>query len=147
MFPYRSTLTKTFSIGIPAYLAVAWMIRTFAWCGTRMSMSSAVNPAFCRAWSQPSAIERTALLKISLPCIELWGRILRRLPDARLILKYKGMDDPAEATRLHGLFALQGIAPFHSLERMQAIQLDDLVERRQSHFVDDAFAAAVVERG
>jgi predicted Zn-dependent peptidase len=46
----------------------------------------------------------------------------------------------------HAKEALQGLAPFHNLERMQAVQLADLVERRASHFVDDAFASTIVER-
>src|SRR5690606_32728959 len=69
MLPYRSTLTNTFSIGMPAYRAVASMIRMFAWCGTRRSMSAPVRPARISAWSAASAIDRTAALNTSLPAI------------------------------------------------------------------------------
>ena len=34
VLPYRSTLTTTFSSGIPSFLAAWSMIRMFAWCGT-----------------------------------------------------------------------------------------------------------------
>src|SRR5690606_18770883 len=49
MLPYRSTLTKTFSMGMPAYRAVASMIRMLAWWGTNRSMSAPVMPARRRA--------------------------------------------------------------------------------------------------
>jgi hypothetical protein len=51
----------------PAYLAVASMMRMFAWCGTSKSISSAVIPACWSATSHASAMERTAFLKTSRP--------------------------------------------------------------------------------
>ncbi len=69
MLPYRSTFTKTFSIGTSAYFAVASMIRMFAWCGMNRSMSSPVSPARSSAWSAASAMDRTAALKTSRPAI------------------------------------------------------------------------------
>src|ERR1700694_651823 len=69
VLPNRSTFTYTLSIGTPACFAVASMMRMFAWCGIRRSMSAAVRPARCSAWSHASAIERTAALKTSRPAI------------------------------------------------------------------------------
>lgn len=46
----------------------------------------------------------------------------------------------------HAKEALHDSRPFQSLERMQAISIDDLLGRRSEHFVEDAFAATVVER-
>ena len=49
--------------------------------------------------------------KISFPAIQIWSEILRDVPEARLILKYKGMDDRSVILRIHGLFASQGVSP------------------------------------
>jgi predicted O-linked N-acetylglucosamine transferase (SPINDLY family) len=49
--------------------------------------------------------------KIGFPVVQVWSRILHRLPHARLVLKYKGMDDPAHAGRLAEMFAGHGIDP------------------------------------
>lgn len=45
----------------------------------------------------------------------------------------------------HAREGLDGTAPFSGLARMQAVTLEQLEERRREHFVDDAFAAAVIE--
>ena len=43
--------------------------------------------------------------KIGPQVVEVWARILHRLPRARLVLKYRGMDDVSVAGRLANLFA------------------------------------------
>jgi protein O-GlcNAc transferase len=48
--------------------------------------------------------------KFSGEVIGWWSRILRAVPDARLVLKYKGCDEPATARRIHRLFQSQGVA-------------------------------------
>jgi predicted O-linked N-acetylglucosamine transferase (SPINDLY family) len=53
--------------------------------------------------------------KIGPKVVGVWGEILRRLPQARLVLKYRGMDDDATRRRLQELFAAEGIA-FSRLE-------------------------------
>jgi protein O-GlcNAc transferase len=47
--------------------------------------------------------------KITARVVEVWGRILRRLPQGRLVLKYGGMSDPAVVGRFTDLFAAQGV--------------------------------------
>jgi protein O-GlcNAc transferase len=49
--------------------------------------------------------------KINGRVVDLWAEILRRLPEARLCLKYRGLDDPAATARFHRQFAERGIAP------------------------------------
>jgi predicted O-linked N-acetylglucosamine transferase (SPINDLY family) len=49
--------------------------------------------------------------KIGPPVIAVWAEILRRVPGARLLLKYRSIDDPAIAGRLTELFAGHGIGP------------------------------------
>ena len=46
--------------------------------------------------------------KITPRVVEVWSRILRRLPQARLVLKYAAMSDPAVAGRFRDLFAAEG---------------------------------------
>jgi len=47
--------------------------------------------------------------KFSADVVRCWSQILRQLPDSRLILKYKGCDEPATAGRLTAMFAEHGI--------------------------------------
>ena len=43
--------------------------------------------------------------------VATWARIFRQVPDARIILKYAGLDRPAGGAHFRQLFADQGIAP------------------------------------
>lgn len=56
----------------------------------------------------------------------LWAELLRRIPDSRLLLKYKGMDDPAVINRVLGLLAVGGIAPERVTMRGQTNHLQHL---------------------
>jgi predicted O-linked N-acetylglucosamine transferase (SPINDLY family) len=47
--------------------------------------------------------------KLNPPLLQTWARILHRVPQSRLVLKFKGMDDPALARDILGQFAAQGI--------------------------------------
>jgi predicted O-linked N-acetylglucosamine transferase (SPINDLY family) len=49
--------------------------------------------------------------KINAAVVEVWARILCRLPSARLVLKYKGMAEPACADRFVQMFAAHGVDP------------------------------------
>jgi predicted O-linked N-acetylglucosamine transferase (SPINDLY family) len=49
--------------------------------------------------------------KLTSPTLALWARLLRRVPGSRLVLKYKGMQDPAVVQRVRGLLAVHGVAP------------------------------------
>ena len=49
--------------------------------------------------------------KVTPQAIEVWARILRRLPGARLVLKFQGWNDSGVARRFNELFAAQGIEP------------------------------------
>ena len=46
----------------------------------------------------------------------------------------------------HAKEALERIAPFGNLERVQSVTLEQLCGRREEHFVDDAFATATIRR-
>jgi len=48
-------------------------------------------------------------VKIGPYVIAVWAKILDRVPESRLILKYNGFDDPAQAERLAALFSSRGI--------------------------------------
>jgi protein O-GlcNAc transferase len=47
--------------------------------------------------------------KITAPVIELWSRILHQVSGSRLVLKYRGMDDPASVRRFREGFGGRGI--------------------------------------
>jgi predicted O-linked N-acetylglucosamine transferase (SPINDLY family) len=47
--------------------------------------------------------------KVTPQLIEVWSRILRRVVRARLVLKFRGMDDPWLVRRLGEMFASQGV--------------------------------------
>jgi predicted O-linked N-acetylglucosamine transferase (SPINDLY family) len=49
--------------------------------------------------------------KITPAVVQLWARILARLPRARLMLRYRGFDAPGLAGRYTALFAAEGIDP------------------------------------
>ena len=49
--------------------------------------------------------------KVTPDVIALWSRLLRELPKARLLLKSRGLGDPAVAERLHTTFAAAGVEP------------------------------------
>jgi protein O-GlcNAc transferase len=48
--------------------------------------------------------------KFSTRTLDLWAAVLQRVPTARLLLKYGGLDQPDSQQRLHGQFAQRGIA-------------------------------------
>ncbi len=49
--------------------------------------------------------------KITPQVVDVWSQILRRLPHARLVLKYNWFDDPVVAGRFTELFAAGGVDP------------------------------------
>jgi predicted O-linked N-acetylglucosamine transferase (SPINDLY family) len=49
--------------------------------------------------------------KIASPVFQVWMQILRRLPQARLVLKYHGMDDPGVVRRIATMLAWSEIDP------------------------------------
>jgi predicted O-linked N-acetylglucosamine transferase (SPINDLY family) len=51
------------------------------------------------------------LAKIGVAVVEQWARILVRVPDARLVLKYSGLEDESTRGRYRAMFAQAGIAP------------------------------------
>jgi len=49
-------------------------------------------------------------VKIGLPTIRCWAAILRRLPEARLVLKHPQLADPAQRTRIATAFETEGVS-------------------------------------
>ncbi len=49
--------------------------------------------------------------KITAQAIEVWSRILRRLPEARLVFKFRGWNDSGVVRRFAEMFAAQSIDP------------------------------------
>lgn len=48
--------------------------------------------------------------KITAQVMNVWADILRRVPEARLLLKYRGFDEPEMAEQVRGKFAERGVA-------------------------------------
>jgi predicted O-linked N-acetylglucosamine transferase (SPINDLY family) len=51
------------------------------------------------------------LAKLSPPTLELWGRLLARVPGSRFILKGKGLGDDSVRSRVLGILGKAGISP------------------------------------
>jgi predicted O-linked N-acetylglucosamine transferase (SPINDLY family) len=51
------------------------------------------------------------LAKITPQVVEVWAQVLGRVPDSRLRLKYKGLDDELVRGRYRDLFAMRGVDP------------------------------------
>jgi len=49
--------------------------------------------------------------KVNPLVVEQWAKILQRVPQSRLVLKYKGMSEPSVRARLADMFAGRGIDP------------------------------------
>jgi protein O-GlcNAc transferase len=50
------------------------------------------------------------LAKINAEVVAVWAEILRRVPNSRLLLKYRGLEDPSLRARYIDMFAAKGIA-------------------------------------
>jgi len=57
------------------------------------------------------------VVKLNEPLLRVWGRLLARLPEARLILQNSGFDDPAVRARLTGFCLAGGARPEQLLFR------------------------------
>jgi len=66
-------------------------------------------PAFENGYVTFAAFHNPA--KITPQVVEVWAQVFKRLPQARLVLKYRGMDDASVTGRLADLFAGCGIDP------------------------------------
>ena len=51
------------------------------------------------------------LAKINPEVVSLWARVLKRVPNSRLVIKYKGLGDRAVSRRYLDLFAACGVEP------------------------------------
>ncbi|MBI4183153.1 MAG: tetratricopeptide repeat protein [Proteobacteria bacterium] len=49
--------------------------------------------------------------KLSPAAIAAWARLLSAVPEAGLLLKYRGLDDPGLAARVRAAFAAEGVGP------------------------------------
>lgn len=49
--------------------------------------------------------------KLTSATLALWARVLEAVPGSKLLLKYKGMQDPAVMNRITGLLHVHGVAP------------------------------------
>jgi predicted O-linked N-acetylglucosamine transferase (SPINDLY family) len=66
-------------------------------------------PALKRGYATFGCFNNPA--KIGGRVVEVWAEVLRRLPQSRLVLKYKGINDPSIAGPLASQFAARGIDP------------------------------------
>jgi len=84
-------------------------------------------PVMSNGWMTFGSFNNPA--KLSPATIALWAKVLARIPGSRLLLKFRGMDDPAVASRLHTLFAQLGIGP----QRLQLSGWSPHVELLQAY--------------
>ncbi len=69
-----------------------------------------IMPYLSKNWQGITFTSFNKITKISDKTAELWAAILNRLPDARLFLKSKGLDDPETIKRYLDLFEQHGIS-------------------------------------
>jgi predicted O-linked N-acetylglucosamine transferase (SPINDLY family) len=82
--------------------------------------------------------------KLSGPALAAFAAVLRRVPDSRLILKYRGLDDSAVARRVLGLLADEGIGPARVELRGRSAHADHLAVYREVDIALDPFPYAGV---
>jgi predicted O-linked N-acetylglucosamine transferase (SPINDLY family) len=66
-------------------------------------------PALARRYVTFGSFNNPA--KINPGVVAAWAKILRRVPESRLMLKYPGLDQPGTRGYYEGLFSAEGIAP------------------------------------
>ncbi len=66
-------------------------------------------PALARGYATFGSFNNPA--KITAEVVRVWAGILRRAQSAKLVLKYRGLDDPSMKRRYLDLFAAQGVPP------------------------------------
>ena len=71
--------------------------------------------------------------------VEVWSEILRRVPESRLIMKYKGLDDEATRGRYIDRFSKQGVAADRLDFRGWSSHADMLAEYNQFDLALDPF--------
>ncbi len=71
--------------------------------------------------------------------VEVWAGILARLPAARLLLKYRGMDDPSVSRRLAGAMAGRGVDPARLEFRGFSAYRERLADYHRTDVALDAF--------
>ena len=79
------------------------------------------------------------LSKINPAVLELWGRILRAVPQSRLLLKYHSLDGPSGRQRLMREVETAGIDPARVEMRGWSGYLDTLAQYRDVHVALDPF--------
>jgi predicted O-linked N-acetylglucosamine transferase (SPINDLY family) len=82
--------------------------KTFS-CYCAPAESPAVGPLPALAKGHVTFGSFNNFRKVSAPTIEVWARLLREMPDARLLLKSQGLGNPKTAGRLRDQFARAGV--------------------------------------
>jgi len=77
--------------------------------------------------------------KITPQVVAAWADILRRVPAARLVLKYRGLDDPPTRERFQSLFATEGIGPQRIEFLGWTTRMDSLEQYRRIDLALDPF--------
>ncbi len=82
-----------------------------AWCCAIVAEHRHIEPAPTRQSGPLTLGSFNNPAKLSQPVVQLWSKILHAVPEARLILKFRGLDDEQLSERLRARFAAQGIDP------------------------------------
>lgn len=56
--------------------------------------------------------------KVTEDCLDLWTKVLAAVPESRLLLSYKGYDDPGMQSDIRAFLAARGVAPERALFRV-----------------------------
>lgn len=80
-------------------------------CYDPPASAPAVVPPPCLSSGSPTFGSFSNPAKVTPGAIAAWARILGKTPGARLIWKYRGLDDPIVRARFLGVFAAAGVGP------------------------------------
>lgn len=94
----------------PFYREQLIRLSAAAWCCEVPENAPDLEPRQPRSLNNLTLASFNNPTKLSAEVVAVWSRVLQQLPTARLILKYRGLDEPSMVDHYQRAFARQGVA-------------------------------------